>query len=69
MKERSFISESIYSTYRVVTTSRQKVPRHLVVHDNLKKFTKYSERSVETPIGLVSVKCTTLCSEEIKDDI
>ena len=35
-------------TYRVVTTSRLKAPRHLVVlvHNNLKTFTKYSERSV-----------------------
>ena len=29
-----------YSTYRVVTTSRLKAKRHLVVHDNLKTFTK-----------------------------
>ena len=27
-----------YSTYRVVTTSRLKATRHLVVHDNLKTF-------------------------------
>ena len=31
-----------YSTYRVVTTNRLKAHRHLVVHDNLKMFTKYS---------------------------
>ena len=30
-----------YSTYTVVTTSRPKAPRHMVVHDNLKTFTKY----------------------------
>ena len=29
-----------YSTYREVTTSRLKEPRHLVVHDNLKTFLK-----------------------------
>ena len=27
-----------YSTYREVTTSRLKAPRHVVVHDNLKSF-------------------------------
>ena len=36
-----------YRTYRVVTTSCLKAPRHLVVHNNLKTFTKYSERSVQ----------------------
>ena len=36
-----------YSTYRMVTTSRLKAPIHLVVHENLKTFTKYSELSVE----------------------
>ena len=36
-----------YSTYRAVTISRLKTPRHLVLNDNLKTFTKYSERSVE----------------------
>ena len=30
-----------------VTTSRLKAPIPLVVHDNLKTFTKYSERSVQ----------------------
>ena len=45
------------NTYRVVSTSRLKAPRHLVVHDNLKAFTKYSERSVHHLIGLASVKC------------
>ena len=30
-----------YSTYRVVTTIRLKAPRHLVVNNNLKTFTKY----------------------------
>ena len=38
-----------YSTYRVVTTSRLKAPGHLVVHDNLKTFTKYNERSAQNP--------------------
>ena len=58
----SNITDGIYitlyylpSTYRVVLTSRLKVPRHLVVHDNLKTFTKYSERSVQ---NFVSVKWT-----------
>ena len=37
-----------YSTYRVVTTCRLKAPRHLVVQNNLKTFTKYSERYVHT---------------------
>ena len=43
-----------YSTYRVVTTSRLKALRYLVVrvHDNLKAFTNYSERSVQTLQGL-----------------
>ena len=36
-----------YSIYRVVTTSRLKAPIHLVVHDNLKTYTKYSKSSVE----------------------
>ena len=36
-----------YSIYRVVSTSRLEDPRHLVVHDNLKTFTEYSERSVQ----------------------
>ena len=45
-----------YSTYRVFTTSRFKATRHLVVHDNLKTFTKFGERS--DAIGLASVKCT-----------
>ena len=39
-------------TNRVVTTSRLKAPRHLVVHDNLKTFTKYSKRSVLKPLSL-----------------
>ena len=54
-----FDAESTY-TYRVVTASRLKALRHLVVHDNLKKFRKYIERSVHTtqPVGLASVKCT-----------
>ena len=42
----------------MVTTIRLKAPSHLVVHDNLKTFTNYSERSVQKPIGLASVKCT-----------
>ena len=43
----------------VVTTSRFKALRHLVVHDILKTFTKYTERSVRTTsIGLASTKCT-----------
>ena len=41
-----FIVFREYSTYRVVTTSRLKAPRHLVVLFNLKTFTKYSKRSV-----------------------
>ena len=40
-------NQRVYSKYRVVTTSRLKAPRHLVVHDNLRTFTKYSERSVQ----------------------
>ena len=36
-----------YGTDRVVTTSRLKVQRHLVVQDNLKTFTKYSDCSVQ----------------------
>ena len=40
-----FIAESIL-LYRVVTNSL-KAPRHLIVHDNLKTFTKDGERSVQ----------------------
>ena len=52
-----------YRPYRVVTTSRLKARRQLVVHDNLKTFnlktlTKYSERSVQNLHGLASVKFT-----------
>ena len=70
-----------YSTYRVVTTSRPKAPRHLVVHDNLKTFTKYSERSVQNLQGLSQLRvlralghCTIWCyqikivANEINDD-
>ena len=47
-----------YSTYRVVNTSRLEAPRHLVVHDNLRTFIKYSERSVQNQYKwLASVKC------------
>ena len=48
-----------YSTFRVVTTSRLKAPRPLVVHDNLKTFTKYSEHSLHNLKGLpqLSVLC------------
>ena len=48
-----------YSTYRVVTTSLLKAPRHLVVHDNLKTSKKYSERSVQNLQSLpqLSVLC------------
>ena len=41
-----------YGNYRVFTSSRLKAPRHLVEHDNLKTFTKYSERAVQNPKGL-----------------
>ena len=52
------LSEST-TTYRVVTASRLKAPRPLVVHDNLKTFTKYSECSVQNLKGLpqLSVLC------------
>ena len=37
-----------FNTYiRVVTTNGLKAPRHLVVHDNLNTFTKYSESSLQ----------------------
>ena len=49
---KKFCNQRIYSTYRVVTTSRLKAPRRLVVHDNLKSFTKYSKRSVHNLQGL-----------------
>ena len=35
-----------------IYTSRLKVPRHLGVHDNLKTFTKYSERPVHSQSDL-----------------
>ena len=37
-------------------------PRHLVVHDNLQMFTKYSERSVHNLQGLphLSVLCALM---------
>ena len=48
-----------YSTYSVVTTSRLTAPRQLVVHVNLKTFTKYNERSVQNQKSLpqLSVLC------------
>ena len=59
LKQGGYINTESYSTYRVVTTSRLKAPRHLVVHDNLKTFTKHSERSVQNLYGLpqLSVLC------------
>ena len=49
-----------YSTYRVVTTSRIKVPRHLVVHDNLKRSQNmYSECSVQ---NLLLPQLSVLCA-------
>ena len=58
LKERCIDTESIYSTNRVVTTSRLKALTHLVVHDNRKTFTKYSTKFCTKPIELASVKCT-----------
>ena len=49
-----------YSAYRVVTTSRLKAASHLVIHDNLRTFTKYSESCVQNLWGLpqLSVFCS-----------
>ena len=54
-----------YRTYRVVTTSRLKSPRHLVVHDNLNTFPKYSERSVHNLQGLPQLSVHTLRSRTL----
>ena len=49
-----------YIPYRGVPTSRLKATRQLVVHENLKTFTKYSERTVQNLWGLCQL--SLLCA-------
>ena len=64
-----FIEPREYRTYRGVTTSRLKAPIPLVVHDNLKTFTKYSERSVQNLYSACLSKAYSALSDIVQFDV